>query len=76
MLKEDLKYYSEAPITPLSAFSVSTSTLLSAFGTIITYVIVLLQFKVSEPPGDTQGRQEHNTTSTSNFTATEPFNSQ
>ena len=70
LLKEELKYYSEAPITPFSAFSVSTSTLLSAFGTIITYLIVLLQFKVSEPPGDTQERQDHNTTST-----TEPFNS-
>ena len=75
LLKEELKYYSEAPITPFSAFSVSTSTLLSAFGTIITYLIVLLQFKVSEPPGDTQERQDHNTTSTSSFTATEPFNS-
>ena len=55
LLKEELKYYSDAPITPLSAFSVSTSTLLGAFGTIVTYLIVLLQFKVSEPggtPGD------------------------
>ena len=75
LLKEELKYYGEAPLTPLSAFSVSTSTLLSAFGTIITYLIVLVQFKVSELPGDTQERQEHNTTSTSNFTATESFNS-
>ena len=75
LLKEELKYYCEAPITPLSAFSVSTSTLLGALGTIITYLIVLLQFKVSEPPGDTQERQEHNTTSTSNLTATETFNS-
>ena len=75
LLKEELKYYCEAPITPLSAFSVSTSTLLGALGTIITYLIVLLQFKVSEQPGDTQERQEHNTTSTSNFTATESFNS-
>ena len=75
LLKEELRYYSEAPITPLSAFSVSTSTLFSAFGTIITYLIVLLQFKVSELPGDTQERQEHNTTNTTNFTTTDPFNS-
>ena len=69
LLKEELKYYGEAPITPLSAFSVSTSTLLSAFGTIITYLIVLLQFKVSEPPGDTKEQQENNATSSSSFTA-------
>ena len=69
LLKEELKYYGEAPITPFSAFSVSTSTLVSAFGTIITYLIVLLQFKVSEPPGDTQEQQENNATSSSNFTA-------
>ena len=49
LLKEELKYYGEAPITPFSAFSVSTNTLLGAFGTIVTYLIVLLQFKVSEP---------------------------
>lgn len=48
LLKDDLKYYSEAPINPFSAFSVSTSTLVGAFGTIITYLIVLLQFKASE----------------------------
>ena len=69
LLKEEMKYYSEAPITPLSAFSVSTSTLLGALGTIITYLIVLLQFKVSELPGDTQEQQEKNATSISNFTA-------
>ena len=56
LLKEELKYYSDAPITPLSAFSVSTSTLLGAFGTIVTYLIVLLQFKVSEPGGTPGGR--------------------
>ena len=76
LLKEELKYYSDAPITPLSAFSVSTSTLLGAFGTIVTYLIVLLQFKVSEPPGKTAGREENNTTKTSNMTSnfTSPFN--
>ena len=65
----------DSPITPLSAFSVSTSTLLSSFGTIITYLIVLLQFKVSEQSGDIQDGQEHNTTRNSNLTATYPFNS-
>ena len=69
LLKEELKYYSDAPITPLSAFSVSTSTLLGAFGTIVTYLIVLLQFKVSEPSGETCGREENNTTKTSNMTS-------
>ena len=49
LLKDDLRYYCEDPITPFSAFSVSTNTLLGAFGTIVTYLIVLLQFKVSEP---------------------------
>ena len=56
LLKEELKYYGEAPITPFSAFSVSTNTLLGAFGTIVTYLIVLLQFKVSEPGGTPGGR--------------------
>ena len=48
LLKQDLRYYSETPINPFSAFSVSTSTLVGACGTIITYLIVLLQFKVAE----------------------------
>ena len=48
LLKQDLGYYSESPITPKSAFSLSTSTLLGAYGTILTYLIVLIQFKVSE----------------------------
>ena len=48
LLKQDLKYHSESPINPISAFSVSNSTLVGAFGTVITYLIVLLQFKVSE----------------------------
>ena len=77
LLKEELKHYSDAPITPLSAFSVSTSTLLGAFGTIITYLIVLLQFKVSEEPsGQTGGQKENNSTRTSNITSnlTSPFN--
>ena len=76
LLKEELRYYMEAPITPLSAFSVSTSTLLGAFGTIVTYLIVLLQFKVSEPSGETSERQETNTTKIIDMTSnlTSPFN--
>ena len=77
LLKEEMRYYMEAPITPFSAFSVSTSTLLGAFGTIVTYLIVLLQFKVSEEPsGQTGGQKENNSTRTSNITSnlTSPFN--
>ena len=48
LLKEELRYHCEAPIAPFSAFSVTTSTFVGTFGTIITYLIVLLQFKVSE----------------------------
>ena len=53
LLKQDLRYHSASPINPYSAFSVSTSTLVATFGTIVTYLIVLLQFKVSEPTTDT-----------------------
>ena len=53
LLRQDLHYHSTSPITPFSAFSVSTSTLVGTFGTIITYLIVLLQFKVSEKTTDT-----------------------
>ena len=53
LLTQDLRYYSESPLTPASAFSLSTNTLLGAYGTILTYLIVLLQFKVSEKPTDT-----------------------
>ena len=49
LLRQEIRYYSESPIKPFSAFTVSTNTLVGVFGTIITYLIVLLQFKVSEP---------------------------
>ena len=48
LLRQRMKCNSEAPITPFSAFSVSTSTLVGVSGVITTYLIVLLQFKVSE----------------------------
>ena len=48
LLRQDIRYHSDSPITPFSFFSLSNSTLLGAFGTIVTYLIVLLQFKTSE----------------------------
>ena len=48
LLRQRMKCNSESPITPFSAFSVSTSTLVGVSGVITTYLIVLLQFKVSE----------------------------
>ena len=49
LLRRDFRYVAESPITPFAAFSLSSSTLLGACGMIVTYIIVLLQFKVSEP---------------------------
>lgn len=49
LLRQDLRYLAQSPINPFSAFSLSSSTLLGVCGTIITYIIVLLQFKVAEP---------------------------
>ena len=48
LLRQDIRYHSESPISPFSFFSLSNSTLLGAFGTIVTYLIVLLQFRFSE----------------------------
>lgn len=48
LLRQDIRYHSESPIAPFSFFSLSNGTLLGAFGTIVTYLIVLLQFKLSE----------------------------
>ena len=56
LLRQEIRYHSESPIKPFSAFTVSTGTLVGVFGTIITYLIVLLQFKVSEPHTDIPGR--------------------
>ena len=50
LLKQDIKYWCESPISPFTAFSVSPSTFIGLCGVITTYLIVLLQFKVSEPP--------------------------
>ena len=48
LLRQDIRHHSESPIAPFSFFSLSNSTLLGAFGTIVTYLIVLLQFRFSE----------------------------
>ena len=47
LLREEFQNNHEAPIAPYSAFTLSSSSLLSLFGTIVTYIIVLLQFKTS-----------------------------
>ena len=48
ILKQDLKDKSVSPISPFGAFSLSNSTLIGTFATILTYLIVLIQFKASE----------------------------
>ena len=65
LLKQDFRHYCEAPVTPFSAFTVSTNTMLGAYGTIITYLIVLLQFKVSEKP-DSDNTSQINSNATMN----------
>ena len=48
LLKKDLNHYCHCPINPQSAFSLSNSTLIGTFATIITYLVVLIQFKSAE----------------------------
>ena len=48
LLREDVKSKCKSPINPLSAFSLSNSTLIGTFATILTYLIVLIQFKAAE----------------------------
>ena len=48
ILKQDLKDHGHSPINPFSAFSLSNNTLIGTFATILTYLIVLIQFKASE----------------------------
>ena len=47
IFKQELQLIN-SPLSPFSAFDVSNRTLISAFATIITYLIVLIQFKISE----------------------------
>ena len=48
LLKEGIKNKCSSPINPFSAFSLSNSTLIGTFATILTYLIVLVQFKAAE----------------------------
>ena len=48
VLRYKLGVMAESPITPLSTFSLSNATFLSASATIITYLIILIQFKLTE----------------------------
>ena len=47
LLKKEFQNNCEAPIAPFSAFNLSNSSLLGFLGTIVTYIIVLLQFRTS-----------------------------
>ena len=40
LLRQELRYHCESPITPCSVFTLSLSTLVGTFGTILTYLIV------------------------------------
>ena len=48
LLKDRLN--NDAPISPYGYFGVTNSSLLAAFANILTYVIILIQFKLSEEP--------------------------
>lgn len=48
VLKQDMRDKAASPINPFSAFSLSNSTLIGTFATILTYLIVLIQFKAAE----------------------------
>ena len=47
-LRHQLKILSDSPITPMSTFSLCNSTLLSTSATVLTYLIILIQFKLTE----------------------------
>ena len=71
LLRQELRYYCESPITPCSVFTLSLGTLVGTFGTILTYLIVLLQFKASEP---SSSKTEFNST-TNIWTISKSFQS-
>ena len=48
LLKEDLSSHLPCPISPYGAFGLSNGALPGTFATILTYLIVLIQFKASE----------------------------
>ena len=59
-LKQDLMDKCSSPINPFAAFSLSNSTFIGAFATILTYLIVLIQFKASDDKVTTTTLQEIN----------------
>ena len=54
ILKQNVKDRSASPIHPFSAFSLSNNTLVGTFATILTYLIVLIQFKAAEDEANTK----------------------
>ena len=60
IFKQELQVIN-SPLSPFSAFDVSNRTLISSFATIVTYLIVLIQFKVSEFDNDVNHQIGNNT---------------
>ena len=54
ILTQNVKDRSTSPIHPFSAFSLSNNTLVGTFATILTYLIVLVQFKAAEDEVNTK----------------------
>ena len=53
---------------PFAMFTVTRSAFLGAFGTVLTYLVVLIQFKVAE---QTSGTTTNNSTNSTNSTSLE-----
>ena len=58
ILTQNIKDKSFSPINPFSAFSLSNSTLIGTFATILTYLIVLIQFKAAEDEEKTKALED------------------
>ena len=58
ILTQNVKDKSLSPINPFSAFSLSNSTLIGTFATILTYLIVLIQFKAAEDEEKTKSLED------------------
>ena len=52
LLRNELKCHYDTAISPFSAFGLSNGTLVGTFATILTYLIVLIQFKATENQQD------------------------
>ena len=74
LMRRDFRDSAESPINPFSAFSLSNNTFLGACGTIVTYIIVLLQFKVSEPSDDNTREQNSSLPTFARSNSTTSFN--